>query len=314
MNIKQLKCFVAAAEAENFTRASEQLHIAQSAFSRHITNLETELGMQLFTRMGRGVELTPEGVSTYDRARKLLADFEAFQRDLSPQKGDNSFRKISMAAHGGIGPMFLPYVARMMKHSGDQIRFRISEALSEEIERNVCSGECDIGIVMRRNGFQVERSDLETVKLADDDMFVVRPSDDGGLIGKPWSAKMVMNQKIILAPGGSIERASFENWAHEQQMAFKIIGEAVSVSMRLELARKIDGICVLPGIALTELLRQGHWQIHQIEKDDYLNGIEWFVIFRRTEGDRLIRVIVDVMQQQAKTLSERSKETFKYML
>ena len=315
MDIKQLRCFVAAVETGNFTRASEQVHIAQSAFSRQIANLEAALGVALFERRGRGVELTPEGRDAYGRARKLLADFGAFQRDVSLQYSDKAARKISLAAHGGLGPLFLPQVARVICETGENVQFQLAESLSEHIERQVSSGECDIGIVIRRQGFDVERANLETIRLAEEDMFAVRASTDGGLIGEEWGAAEMLRHPLVLAPTGSIERASLERWAKLHGVdTLKIIGEAETIALRIAMVRQLGGVCILPGIALTDLLPTGNWQVHRIIKDSYFNGSEWFVIYRRTEGDRLIRTIVDIMRRAAADLSDRSMKALAYGL
>lgn len=313
MDIKQLRCFVAAVETGNFTRASEQVHIAQSAFSRQIANLEAALGVALFDRRGRGVELTPEGRDAYGRARKLLADFGAFQRDVSLHHSDKAARKISLAAHGGLGPLFLPQVARTLCEAGESIQFHLAEALSEHIERRVSSGECDIGIVIRRTGFDVERANLETIKLAEEDMFAVRASDEGGLIGEEWTAAELLRHPLILAPTGSLERTSHERWAKVHGVdSLKVIGEAETIALRIAMVRQLGGACILPGIALPDLLPPGNWRVHRLAKDSYFNGSEWFVIYRRTEGDRLIRQIVAVMRRAAADLSDRSMKALAY--
>lgn len=315
MDIKQLRCFVTAVETGNFTRASEQLNIAQSALSRQITNLETALGMQLFERLGRGVALTPQGRHAYERARKLLTEFDLFRQDVPRTADDRIMGTLSLAAHGGVGPHFLPQVARLLWNAGERVKFQLSEALSEQIERKVCAGDCDVGIVIRRRGFQVERTDLETVKLVDDDMYGVHASGGDDPAGADWTMRDLLACPLVAAPGGSIERASLERAAKLHDVkTLHIIGEAALVSQRLELARRIGGTCLLPGLALSDLLTGDGWTAHRMEKDDYLNGIEWFAIYRRTEGDRLTRAAVEIMRREAAALLSRSLESLGYGL
>lgn len=314
MDVKQLQCFVLAVEVGNFTRASEKMNIAQSAFSRHISNLESEIGVELFVRKGRGVEPSPDGIIVYERARKLLSDFRAFSRDVSAKKHAPAARIISMSAHGGVGPLFLSRIARSMKRSDDHVRFQLNEGLSEHIEKSVSSGECDIGVVIRRTGFRVERSELETVKFADDNLFAIAASEEDNLIGETWPASLTLNHPLVFPPRGCIERASYERWARRQEVALNIAGEATSVAMRLELARHIGGVCLLPGIGLADLLQGGNWRAHRIEHDDYYRGIEWFVIFRRTEGDYLISAVVEEIRLQAEKLQGRSVESFAHSI
>jgi LysR family cyn operon transcriptional activator len=74
MNLRAVRTFVATADAGGLGRASERLHLSQPAASRQIHALETELGVALFAREGRGLRLTPEGEDLLRRCRRLLAD------------------------------------------------------------------------------------------------------------------------------------------------------------------------------------------------------------------------------------------------
>jgi DNA-binding transcriptional LysR family regulator len=77
MDIRQLRCFVAAAELLNFTRAAEKLRVAQPALSRQIRSLEEDLGLQLLERDSRRVALTPAGIVFLPDAREILEQVEA---------------------------------------------------------------------------------------------------------------------------------------------------------------------------------------------------------------------------------------------
>lgn len=76
MNFRRLRCFLAAAEEENFGRAADRLNIVHSAFSRQIQHLEADLDVQLFDRIGRRVKLSDAGRIYADRIRQLLDAFE----------------------------------------------------------------------------------------------------------------------------------------------------------------------------------------------------------------------------------------------
>ena len=73
MELRHLRYFVAIAEERSFTRAAERLWVAQPGLSSQVRRLEAELGVTLFTRHTRGVDLTEAGELFLERARTVLA-------------------------------------------------------------------------------------------------------------------------------------------------------------------------------------------------------------------------------------------------
>ena len=79
MELRHLRYFVGVAEARSFSRASVRLNVTQPALSRQIRDLEGELGLRLFDRVGRQVRLTPQGEDLLRRSRATLADVDALR-------------------------------------------------------------------------------------------------------------------------------------------------------------------------------------------------------------------------------------------
>src|SRR4051794_8186842 len=77
MELRHLRYFVAIAEEGSFTRAAERLWVAQPGLSTQIRRLESELGVQLFERHARGVDLTDAGELFLERASRALAGADA---------------------------------------------------------------------------------------------------------------------------------------------------------------------------------------------------------------------------------------------
>jgi LysR family nitrogen assimilation transcriptional regulator len=88
MNLRQLRYFVAIADAGSFTSAALVLHVAQSALSRHMKLLEDTLGGELFERGTRGVVLTESGQALLTEARMVLARVEDIRTDISAMHGE----------------------------------------------------------------------------------------------------------------------------------------------------------------------------------------------------------------------------------
>jgi DNA-binding transcriptional LysR family regulator len=87
VELRQLRYFVAVAEELHFGRAAERLHMSQSPLSRSIRDLERALGVVLFVRTTRRVELTPAGSQLFERARKALAEIDGALADARSRTG-----------------------------------------------------------------------------------------------------------------------------------------------------------------------------------------------------------------------------------
>ncbi|MFT8361929.1 MAG: LysR family transcriptional regulator [Sporolactobacillus sp.] len=91
MEFRQIEYFIEVAKREHITQAAEALHIAQSAVSRQITLLESELGVPLFTRRGRNIQLTSMGKIFLEHAKRAMMEFDKATQKiddyLNPNKG-----------------------------------------------------------------------------------------------------------------------------------------------------------------------------------------------------------------------------------
>lgn len=82
MDIKQLRYFIAIAEEKNLTAAALRLHLSQPPLSILLKQLENELGVKLFERSGKGMELTDKGKTLYKRALQLVNSMEELKNEL----------------------------------------------------------------------------------------------------------------------------------------------------------------------------------------------------------------------------------------
>ncbi|MBI5105653.1 MAG: LysR family transcriptional regulator [Solirubrobacterales bacterium] len=87
MELRHLRTIAAVARHGSFTRAADELHLAQSAISQQIRRLEAELGCQVFRRTSRSVELTAEGRLVLDYAHRVLSEVEGLHNELEELSG-----------------------------------------------------------------------------------------------------------------------------------------------------------------------------------------------------------------------------------
>ena len=116
MDIKRLHYFTVLAETRNFTRAAEQLDIAQSALSISMKKLETQLGLKLINRLERRMSLTADGEVLLKHARQILENVEQAEKELQELKGLTS-GVINFGVSAMLGSYFLPEALARLKQT-----------------------------------------------------------------------------------------------------------------------------------------------------------------------------------------------------
>src|ERR1700744_2623764 len=115
MELRHLRYFVAVAENGGFGRASQLLHVAQSAISEQIRDLESELRAPLFDRNNRSIRLTPEGEVFLGDARAILAQVEKAAANIQKSLHGEVGRLAIGFFAGGTGAFF-PAVIKEFRH------------------------------------------------------------------------------------------------------------------------------------------------------------------------------------------------------
>ena len=149
MNLRFLRTFVAIADNNGFARAATRLNLTQSAASRQVHALETELGVRLFDRIGRRVKLTSQGEDPLIRSRRLLSDAESLgERARALKSGHSGVLQI-----GGAPQIMENLLADFSqhyrkRHPGVEIQFIEDQGgrLSGRLER------CDMHVAVLPEG------------------------------------------------------------------------------------------------------------------------------------------------------------------
>jgi DNA-binding transcriptional LysR family regulator len=146
MDLSALQAFVAVAQNASFSHAAEQLFVSQSAISKRIAQLETNIKAQLFDRIGRKVALTEAGHALLPRAQRLLNDAKELQRVVADLQGDIA-GKLTMGTSHHIGLHRLPDPLRQFTQLHPNVELDIQFMDSEEACHAVEVGELELAIV-----------------------------------------------------------------------------------------------------------------------------------------------------------------------
>jgi LysR family transcriptional activator of glutamate synthase operon len=147
MELRQLRYFAAVARHRNFTRAADELHLAQSALSQQVRRLEAELGVELLNRTTRRVELTEAGEITLGRATRILSEVEALGSELDELGGllRGQLRVGGMLPAGGVD---LPALLVSFDELHPNVEIVMREGTATEMVERLWSYELDAAIAM----------------------------------------------------------------------------------------------------------------------------------------------------------------------
>jgi LysR family nitrogen assimilation transcriptional regulator len=225
MDIRQLKYFLAVADAGGFLRAAQLIHIAQPSLSTHVSKLEAELEVKLFTRTSRGAELTSAGRILVERARQIIRDIEATRQAVKNLSG-NLYGEVSIGLPPTISDVVTIPLLKAVKKALPTVTLRFVEGQSKWLLEWLVSGRIDgailFGVASRRG--------LTMTPLLDEDLFMVSPAEKRGKrqLGS-FEFRNLRNYPVLLSTVGSPLRT--------------ILDRAVSVSgFTLDVAAELDGV------------------------------------------------------------------------
>jgi DNA-binding transcriptional LysR family regulator len=156
VNLEQLRAFVQVAQLGNFTRAAEQLHLAQPSLSRQIATLEHDLGAELFHRARGGSTLTSAGETLLPLARRMLADAQSVRRDLAELAGLRRGR-VRLGATPTLCISLVAEVLSAFHAAHPAIELHLSEQGSRRLLDELAGGELDLALITTSDAGSAER-------------------------------------------------------------------------------------------------------------------------------------------------------------
>lgn len=163
MDLRELKAFKVVAQELNFRKAAEILGMSQPPLSRLIANLEHTLGVKLFTRSTRTVELTGEGVHLLNRSSKIIQEVESLEKEL---KSLNKKSVIKIALHHAAIHSHFPKLVSSFKEQFPKIEVELEEVPNSQIERKLIHHDIDISVgILNSTNASIKSMDVHAHEL-----------------------------------------------------------------------------------------------------------------------------------------------------
>mgnify|MGYP002040788591 FL=1 len=169
VDLRLLRYFLAVAEESHLTKAAARLGIRQPPLSQQIRVLEQELGVTLFHRLPRGMELTESGRALVDDARNIIALVDqAVDGVRRVSQGEAGRLTVGFTGSAAFHP-FVPSVIRRFRESAPNVRLVLEESSTGELREAVNEGRVDVAFIRGSYGpgpGVVEETVLEETMLA----------------------------------------------------------------------------------------------------------------------------------------------------
>ena len=200
MTLKQLEAFVKNANNRSFTLAAKELFITQPTVSAYINNLEEELGVRLFDRTTKEVQLSDEGDRIYLYAKEILELADKIQNSFSMDE-DNKVRQVVISTSSIPGQFLVPEILSAFKKKFPDVDFRVRETDSAGVVEDITNHMADIGIA----GTEINSNKCNFIPFYDDELILVTENSEKyrKIKERETNLNWIKNEDFIMRESGS---------------------------------------------------------------------------------------------------------------
>ncbi|WFU01084.1 LysR family transcriptional regulator [Rhizobium sp. CB3171] len=253
MHPRLLKTFLAVARNRNFTRAAEEVNLAQSSVSDQIQSLETELGTKLFIRLRSGLELTAAGEALRPYAEETLMMADEARAAVEAASGRTA-GTVTIGALETIASVKLPQWLAAFQSNHPAINLRLKVAGSSDLLRKVEDGEIDVAFCFDKDGLD-ER--LAKRMISAEPLVLIAPPGQESL-SKGGDLAALASTSFVATEPGCIYRHLFDKAFDEAGIAApKLAAEVGSIGTIARLVAAGTGMSLVPRLAVADALDRG---------------------------------------------------------
>lgn len=229
MNLKTLRYFLTVTQAKTITKAAEMLHITQPTLSRQLILLEETLGVQLFVKQNRVIELTDEGKLLKKRAREILD-----LTDLTMQEilNENSLVTgvVSIGFIDSLGATEIYEQMRLFHQNYPNVNFDIHSGSSDDLLHKMEQGSIDLCLLLD----PVDTSDFNAIRLSQNEEWGVIVSCDDKLAEEDSITIKKLTKLPLVLPMRPAALNEIENWFGKNKYKLNIVAKYGMVSSAIQ--------------------------------------------------------------------------------
>lgn len=261
MNLRQLRTFVRVGELGSLSKAADRLRIAQPALSRQMRLLQEEIGVPLFERHRRGMQLTPAGCELMERVSGLIRQLDVVCEDARASAGD-ARGQVVFGVVPTVSYVLAARLAQRVASEHPRLSLRIVEGYGGHQLDWLQRGEVDAAILYGSDG----RLHMATEELLEEDLVVVGPPDWRIEAGARLSVSAFAALPLVLPSRSHGLRTLLESAAAKARARLSIRFEADSFRVLVALVEVGLGYTILPLSAISREVADGRLKYASLVK------------------------------------------------
>ncbi|GEC02439.1 LysR family transcriptional regulator [Streptomyces spinoverrucosus] len=250
MDLQQMRYVVALAETRNFTRAAERCSVVQSSLSHRIAGLERELGVRLFARSSRRVELTSAGAAFVAGARECLAAADRAAADAAAATGVVRGR-LAVGVIVTAAAVDVPELLQRYRAQHPQVSVALRSGRSDDLVMAIREGDLDIAFLGLPEGEQP--SGVESVVLDHDRHVLVVPAGHRLAGAARVTLEEIAGETFVDFAAGTPARAQSDQAFTAAGLVRDVAYEGAVVELMTRLIARGLGIALMPSAYIRPL-------------------------------------------------------------
>ena len=300
MNFRKLKIFFETAKCLNMTKVAKSMYISQPSISQAIAELESDLDVKLFDRIGKRLYLTHDGEVYFEYSRRILNLYEEANSIIRSSK-EGQKGKIIIGASTTIGIYILPKLIKEFNELHKNIEISLIIENTQLIEELIIENKVDIALV---EGY-VKSNELEVFDIGKDELVFISNPNNPIFLKDKITLKDLENENFIMRESGSGTREIIENYLIKQGCNYNVYMELGNTEAIVKVVETGLGIACVSCKAIEKRINDG--LIKEIKIDDIKVNRDLYLIYHK---DKLVVVTDDVYALLRKNKKQEYNEYF----
>jgi len=247
MNIRDLQYIVAIADLGHFGRAAEACNVSQPTLSGQVAKLESELGVQIFERIGRKVQATQAGLEIISHARRVIAAVRDIS-DAARVHRDPLSGQLRLGVIPTLGPYLMPYLLPKAADALPGAPLVLVEDLTANLIPLVCQGKLDGALIAT----EADDPHIKAIDLFEEPFWLVAPANHPLAARKTVRTEDIDPKSLLLLADGHCLRDQALELCQNPRVGENVMADmrATSLETLLHLTGAGYGVTLAPALAI----------------------------------------------------------------